>query len=63
MEVQISYFSEVGQDGSDLTLEQRIQEIVTATEGKAISLKTTDGIITCSNEEELRNALKEKGIL
>lgn len=64
MEVQISYFSKVGQDGNSMTLEQRIQSLVAAADGKNIMLKDNAGsvVATCSNEEELRKALKERGV-
>lgn len=64
MEVQISYFREVGQNGNSMTLDQLIGEIVESANEKEITLTNDDDsvIAVCSNEEELRNALKEKGI-
>lgn len=65
MEVQISYFSKARKDGNEMTLEQRICEVVKAANGKEITL-TDDGgsvIAVCSNEEELRSILEGRGLL
>ena len=64
MEVKfpVSFFCDAGIDGNALTLEERVKEAVEVAAGGKITLTDVD-VITCSNEEELRAALKALHIL
>ena len=64
--VPFSYFSKADADGHAASVEQRIKELVKSLNpGENVTLVDDDGIAiaTCSNEEELRNVLHERGIL
>ena len=64
--VPLSYFSKADADGHAASVEQRIKELVKSLNpGENVTLVDDDGIAiaTCSNEEELRNVLHERGIL
>ena len=60
--VQVKYsFFDVN-DGNAMTLEERIQEALKLLQGENAYIQFEDGK-QCSNEQELRNILRERGIL
>ena len=66
IQVPFSFFNEANADGAALTAEERVRLFAPFfNEGINVTLIDVDGIAiaTCSNEEELRNVLHERGIL
>lgn len=66
IQVPFSFFNEANADGVALTAEERVGLFVPFfNEGISVTLVGVDNvsIATCSNEEELRNVLQERGIL
>ena len=64
MDVTITYFTDFG-DGNGGTLESRVSEIVSANDWpvRLQNATGTEVIAVCENEEQLKEELKNRGIM